>query len=347
MKRNMFYLACSAFLLLSANSYAVSGDAIPKCKSSLSLSQACKGNSAAQKKRKKVVARLYSSLLGTMPQQVMSHTPEGEQLVKSIFETNTAVTLKGRVTPVGKYDGILGAEEYFWGLALSVFSKATNATVKSLIASDDKVAVEVNIDFCLAGKDCSHMTSPYGEVKDENGQLIAYTLTQTGLYTFNKKDHIIKYDLNILNMGAIAPPLPKEAICAYLILPPEYSQIPNSGHCSHFWNRQNQYPEGYNYVGGQDVFSAYNNCIQFMDTVPVGTWYRANSNSHVCRQLHMILTPYRDMHCGHSGPKGLDVHPILDSNGNPVLDADGYPTYHEMGGKCVDFSYGTYYTEGF
>lgn len=327
---------------------------MPMCNGGLSPAEPCKGNPAAQAARKAVVEQLYQSLVAPTPQEILNHTPTGEQIVASIFETAPNVTIKGRVTPAGKYEGVIGAEEYFWGLAGNIFSGVSYVNVKSLIASDDKVSVDAEINFCLPGVDCSSFPIPYGRI-EQNGQLVAYTLAQTGLYTFNKNNRVIKYDLNIQNLGAISPSASVEQICAYLILPPAVTGIPNSGNCPEFWNRQNQYPTtvngqpiSFSYQGGTDVFSAFQNCQIFMNTfIPQGTWYRANSNTHVCRQLHMLLTPYRKMHCGHSGPKGLDVMPVLDANGNPVLDQDGFPEYMEMEGKCVDFPYESYFNEGF
>jgi hypothetical protein len=59
-----------------------------------------------------------------------------------------------------------------------------------------------------------------------------------------------------------------------------------------------------------------------MQTIPFGTWDRANSNTVVCRQFHSLLTIFRpDVHCPHASAAG----------GMPGMLV------------CVDFPYESFY----
>jgi hypothetical protein len=63
-------------------------------------------------------------------------------------------------------------------------------------------------------------------------------------------------------------------------------------------------------------------CVAFMQSIPYGTWDRANSNTFVCRHLHSLTTPFRpDVHCPHCSPGG--------------------------GGTCIDFTYDSFFDQEF
>lgn len=328
--------------------------------------------------KKEAITKLYNSLIAPQPSEILGGDPNG--VIPSIFDMTPGV-LKGRVTPVGNFTGIEGAaEEYFWALGGTFFSSVTKVNIRSLVVNDDKLAVEVDINFCnfpwnTLGN-CSDLTPPYGKVLDidpttQQQALKAYTLTQVGFFKFNGNDKVTTYDLNIINLGDISSAQPAALTCAYLTIPPGGSvnfnnnvinHIPTGGHCTNFWNRQNQYPEGYVYkqltaFPGESYQNAFQNCYFFMEGdavlngswpgIPKGTWYKANTNNQVCRNLHMLLTQYRPDHCGHSGPKGLDVHPILNSDGTPQTGSDGYPLFEEGEGVCTEHPYENYYKEVF
>jgi hypothetical protein len=194
-------------------------------------------------------------------------------------------SVRGRVTPVGSFTGFDGVVEYFYGLAAPTFIPVLN--FPTLIAEGNKVGVRVDLLF-----------------NGTNQPL--HNLTQTGFFTFNSNNLIVSFDLAILNLGAIidvpeaARPFVIQQLCNTLVVNPA-TCTPGT------------------YVGS---YSDFTDCVTFMNSIPYGSWNRANSNSVVCRQLHTILTAFRPaVHCPHAGKTG--------------------------GGACIDFPYNDFYTNDF
>jgi hypothetical protein len=239
------------------------------------------------------------------------------------------------VTPLGEFPGFVVAEEYFYGLA-SAGDRVEFVNFTSLISSDDKVGVQVDIFFCRQASPCTD-----GPVGQKAGY--GYTLTQTGFYTFNGNNKIISFDLSILNLGAAIDPTTdqqREAAilqtCGLLTLFPNSRMNGQPGTCTATFGSASSYPGGnavsnytYNpslniaYPGVSNTTGpAFSNCVAFMHTIPYGSWNRGNSNTFVCRQLHSLLTVWRpDIHCPHTSPNGAMT--------------------------CVDFPYASFYDTSF
>jgi len=208
--------------------------------------------------RRAKVEEIYTDLVAPTPILIVT----GQKSVAHIFDTN----VRGRVTPLGKFIGFQGTQEYFYGLSAAQ-NVVTQVNIRSLVSTGDKVSVEVDIFF----------NRPPEAGGPQN-------LTQTGFYRFNNDNLVISFDLAILNLGkavdvpAVAQPQVILQMCQALSGP--------SGTCA------TTYP---------NVAA----CVTFMSSIPFGSWNRANSNSVVCRQLHTILTPLRpDIHCPHVSPSG-------------------------------------------
>jgi hypothetical protein len=208
------------------------------------------------------IRELYQDLVFPTPTLILS----GQRSVAHIF----ADGVQGRVTPVGHLHDEQAVNEYFFALASTPNSRVTHVTVRSLVVSGDKVAIEVDIHF---------NRTPGGRL----------TLRQTGFFTFNRHDRVVSFDLAILNLGTAVNPTSEaereaniQGVCAVLTLG----------------------------VGGAAPtcpaeYAGFADCMAFMHSIPYGTWDRANSNTVVCRQLHTLLTPYRpDVHCPHAGKTG-------------------------------------------
>jgi hypothetical protein len=239
------------------------------------------GSSDARRTRiqTRKVQELYDDIVFPRSVEVIT----GRRSVAHIFTPD----VRGRVTPAGHFHDAQAVNEYFFGLAATPASKVTSVVFQSLAASNNKVAVEVDIHFQrTVGK--------------------PFTLRQTGFFTFDRHDRVSSFDLTILNLGAATNPTSDAerdaniaASCAVLTtgvggLPPtcpgEYTSLAD--------------------------------CIQFMHSIPYGTWDRANSNTAVCRQFHTLLTPFRpEIHCPHAGKTG--------------------------GGACIDFTYESFFDEEF
>ena len=292
------------------------------------LSKPCSTPSAAEQQiRQDKVRTIYNDLVYPTPLQILSN----QLSVTDLFEQNY---VRGRVTPVGQFPGFEAAREYFYGLA-SVNNRVENVNITSLTSSGDKAAVQVDIFFCSQPTPCTN-----GPVPKQAGY--GFTLTQTGFFTFNYADHVIAFDLSILNLGAaVDPASPQEAYVAILQTCGLLTLFPNPqngqpGTCTATFADPNNY-------AGQNPLSTYtydpnlvipfpgvsnnpgpvfSNCVGFMQSIPQGSWNRANSNSFTCRELHSLLTIFRpDVHCPHTSPAG--------------------------GQTCIDWSYASFYDPTF
>jgi hypothetical protein len=208
------------------------------------------------------VRELYADIVFPKSIEVMT----GQRSVAHIF----AQDVRGRVTPAGHFHDAQAVNEYFFGLAATPTSKVTSVDITSLVASDNKVGIEIDIHF----------------ERTVGGN---FTLRQTGFFTFDHRNLVTSFDLTILNLGAASNPktdAEREAgiagVCAVLTtgVPGQAATCPGE-------------------------YTDFADCMAFMHAIPFGTWDRANSNTVVCRQFHTLLTPFRpDIHCPHAGKTG-------------------------------------------
>ena len=212
-----------------------------------------------------------------------------------------------------------GAVEYFYGLALTPGLRADGVKMRSLVASEDKVAVEVDIHFCRQPFSGCDPNVPEGGNN--------HTLRQTGFFTFNANDRIISFDLTILNLGKATDLTTEQEqtetivnVCTALTTA-HYNviteQVVFKGTCTSTFDGSEDFPASFPVVEGD----ALANCIAFMRSIPYGTWDQPASNTFTCRMLHSLLTPLRAMHCMHTSFDG--------------------------GGKCVDKPYASFYEHEF
>ncbi len=268
---------------------------------------------ATLKRRQDKIRKLYNDLIYPTPLAIIS----GQQSPDDLFEKSV---IRGRVTPVGQFSDFEGVVEYFYGLAGAPGTRVENVTIKSLIAGDDKAAVQVDIFFCqlpAGGCDPTQVIGP-----------TSFTLTQTGFFRFNGDDKIISFDLSILNLGAALDPLDSaqrlaniQRTCGLVTI-----GIPNvlPATCPTTFDDPSDYPSTFQFNSNLPPQQrAFGNCVAFMSTaIPYGSWNRANSNTFVCRELHSLLTPLRpQIHCPHTSPDG--------------------------GHMCMDFPYASFYEEEF
>lgn len=302
-------------LLLASSQYTFAGDPghglYGGC--SRNPATACStSNQLKQDKRQATVIGLYKDLIYPGPKAVLADISNASH----IFEQ---AVVKGRVTPAGHYDDFEGAVEYFYGLALTPQSRVDDIKVRSIVASGDKVAVEIDLHFCSApytGCDPNIPTSANSN-----------TLRQTGFYTFNANDKVISFDLTILNLGKSSDPKTPEERAARIIgvctvLTTAHvnvitEQVVFGGTCTSEFDGPEDFAPGFPLVPGDPMA----NCVTFMNSIPYGTWDQPSSNTFTCRSLHSLLTPLRSMHCMH-------------------VNFDG-------GGKCVDSAYGDFFKTEF
>lgn len=275
------------------------------------VSMPCASTSTAtQERRREVVRQLYRGLIYPMPLAILGNSAS----VEDIFQRDH---VRGRVTPLGTYAGFESAIEYFYGLSGAPGGRVENVTIRSLVASNDKVAVTVHILLCmLPGGGCD---------TSQPVTAASTTLVQTGFFQFNGEDRIITFDLALQNLGAALDPVSEaqrqqtiQQTCGLLTLAPQPSGT--TGTCPATFSEPKQFPPGFPLSGAPGPQGAFANCVALMRSIPYGSWNRANSNTFTCRQLHSLLTILRpEHHCPHTSASGGQV--------------------------CVDVPYSSYFTE--
>jgi len=267
----------------------------------------------ALKLREQHVREIYQNLVFPTPIGILT----GATSVAHLFERES---VKGRVTPLGQFPDYSAVVEYFYALAVTPGSIVDGVKFRSLLSGEDQVSIAIDIHFCRSPDQVCDPDVPNSDTSQ--------TLTQVGFYRFNKQNRVISMDLNILNLGKASDPPNDPAVHAAAIgqlctaltvahIEPTTGAVVDSGTCTSYFDSAEDFPSGFPLAGG-----AFENCVAFMQSIPYGSWDRANSNTVTCRQLHTLLTAVDpDMHCPHAS-------------------ADG-------GGACVDFSYASYYEESF
>ncbi len=141
------------------------------------------------------------------------------------------------------------------------------------------------------------------------------TAAHFGFFTFAKENNtIVSADVTFTNLGFgidAKTPAARAAqinnVCGLTV----YGRGPGTtGTCE-------AYPNLTGWVGATQP-ERFADCVAFMNSIPYGSFDRANSNTTTCRALHALMTPYSpEVHCLHVGKTG--------------------------GPKCIDFTYESYY----
>jgi len=254
------------------------------------------------------VIQFFNNTIGTKPTQILA--PGGNSFLHNILDEN----VRSRISPAGTFNGFEGVVEYFYGFVANPSLRVTNVDYRSIAASGNIVAAKANLwlvnqNFAFTGGFPPQF----------------WNLTTFAFFTFDPVTNlIISIDVSVPNLGAILDipaNLPGGAqiqqgiiqgTCQLMLLPTPPSNLP-TGYCGplNIWNDP----------------VPFNQCVQFMNTIPYGSHERNNANNFVCRQLHSDLVPFRqNPHCFHSGPDGgVGI-------GSPA---------------CVDFAYSDYYLQDY
>jgi hypothetical protein len=249
---------------------------------------------------KEKVTRLYSLTVWPNPIAVL----QGLIKLDDVFHPDS----QARITPLGIYKGIVGVEEYFYGLPSSPQTNIKSIDIPWLVCEGLQVSVLVNFLF----------TSPSGI------PAFVWNLTEHGLFTFNEQELVVNTEGAIVNLGAIIDPRDTQLAPGVTVPAAQIYEQGIAGICA-LMVTGIQLPDGsFNpptCTGANQNYDSFEDCVQFMHSIPQGSWNRANSNTYSCRQLHSILTSWRpEVHCAHAGKTGGD--------------------------KCLDFSNDSYYQAG-
>jgi len=220
-----------------------------------------------------IVHDLYTSLVYPGPAIVMQQLITG-QTFGGIWD-HVADNAVGRVDPAGDFSDKDGIVEYFYGAVWTPQSHILNVTVQKLIVQGNVAYIDVDMFF---------------QNYNLQGQpVLAYNLTQTGSFTFNKHNKIKSIDLIIHNLGMTANAINANHTQAALDL---CSVVLFVANCTAAMD-----PDGF--------YSDYPSCVAFMNTIGFGTWDNLRTNSIACRQYHAILAIARpQVHCSHAGRTG-------------------------------------------
>lgn len=215
------------------------------------------------------------------------HTIVATGELPSVF----ADDVRGRVNPAGVYDDLVGTIEYFYGLA-------------GQAAVPGSSVVDVQFPYLVAEGPSDTNGNGGGLVMarfDVTFSPLDVTLALFGAFRLNSNCEIQSYDITAVNLGKAFDP-------------PEVGRAPFiEDLCGGITNIC---------TGPNAVYSDFNDCRNFMNSIDFGTYDRAASNSVICRSVHLSLAGFRpDIHCPHVSRGG--------------------------GGKCIDTEYSAYFEYAF
>jgi hypothetical protein len=276
---------------------------------SINEAVACQKEHTKEDQQNSYVNQVYQSLIWPTPafiiQAFIANKTHPNHPIFDLFTEDS----KGRVDPVGIYEGRDGDIEYFYGAVWTGVTRIDQVWVNYLISQGDTVYVSVIMHF-------QRFTNSSGQQLQTH-----YNLTQKGSFSFkidpvDGVNKIYSEDLVIPNLGAavnfssggrglgFGTLAYSQQTCGVILAP---RSLGGAG-CNSTYD-----PDGY-YVDMAD-------CVNhFMNVYPTGTmdnlWF--NGNSVACRYYHLILALIvPEMHCPHVGKTG--------------------------GGKCINHDYQSYF----
>lgn len=235
---------------------------------------------------KQKVRDIYSSFIYPTPLLVLNGTVS----VDNLFSPN----VKARFVPIGTFDTKDEVIDYFYGLSITHDTITVGYTLREMVADGATGTVIVVVDILHEDQ----AVIPFRR----------YNLTSTTKFRFDDTNRVEVCETFIREFGRASDP-PQEHhtgliqfMCGRLLVDP--------GTCS-------------DYAGDPGYYNDFDDCVDFLtNSVPFGTFDRANSNSVVCRLLYTIMSPHGPtLHCPSTGKTG--------------------------GSKCVDVDYNDYYLQDY
>jgi len=220
--------------------------------------------------------------------------------------------VKSRISPAGAFNGFEGVVEYFYGFVANPGTFVVNITINSISSTGNKVGAKATLFL---------RNDAYTQTNGHPPQF--WNLSLFTFFTFDQNDKISSIDVSVPNLGVLLdiPDIPGDPTntfirqgiiqytCQVLTLPNELNGNATQGTCG----AKNLYPQPRNIVISATnppqvaIPNQFLNCVDFMNSIPYGSRNRMNDNNFVCRNLHMLLTPYGpDLHCPHCSPSGGD-----------------------------------------
>lgn len=214
----------------------------------------------------------------------------------SILEPFVDTNADSRFTPVGEFTGFPGFVEYYYALGSTPAGFVQSIKFRSIACDNNIVHFRVELVF-------NQTLSPIGP------DIKFFNFTHVGYFGFGPDNRVDVADITFTNMG-IAADVNASAV---LEVAPGVTIPARAAFVQGICQQINLFCTGAN-----QVYDSVQDCVNFMNTIPYGSFDRANSNTFTCRIVHTGLIPrFPDMHCPHVSRGG--------------------------GGKCIDFPAVSYY----
>lgn len=216
--------------------------------------------------RIKQVEKVYTYLKYPTPQLILN----GTVALTDLFSPNA----KGRVDPLGTFQDQT-VIEYFYGNAARPLAGVSQVYIEEFSHNDTSniLYVRANIEFAFLGA---------------GGSLFPFAnFTQSGHFRFADNHSIISVELINHNVGNISNAALANQTAFIL------------GLCTDIINFC---PATYDPAG---YYTDFNDCVNFMNHITMGTYDLSAGNTTVCRRLHADLARHDPViHCVHCGKTG-------------------------------------------
>jgi hypothetical protein len=219
-----------------------------------------------------------------------------------------ASNVRARISPAGSFNGLQAVVEYFYGFVANPGLRVQSVTFLSLASTGNTVAAKANIFI---------QNDNFANTGSHPPQF--FNLSIFAFFTFNGQDLIETIDVSVPNLGQLLdvtdPAIQNNLIiftCMVLTQPTLLTNNRVGGACGSLGT----------FGVGSNFTAHFENCINVMKSKPYGSRNRMNADNFVCRNLHMLLTPYGpEIHCPHTSASGGD--------------------------SCIEFSYESYFQTNF
>lgn len=234
-----------------------------------------------------------------------------------------ADNVAGRVNPVGRFTGETNTLEYFYALALGDF---VARSAQGLPPTNAVLAIDFRYVTCDAKNRIATFSTDFffgdPSVETDPSQIpFQDSIRGIGAVRFNRKEKICGYELTLDRLGITEGPKNYRETRENQDNFPQIQSGAIQQLCTGIQSLC---------TGDNKQYDDFDDCINFMtESIPFGDWDNADQDNVICRQLHLLLVPFRpDVHCKHTGKDGGQK--CVDKSYTEVNEQD----YLFLGGEC-------------
>ncbi|RXK42465.1 hypothetical protein M231_00019 [Tremella mesenterica] len=242
--------------------------------------------------------------------------PSNIKVAQSINSTLFAEDVSGTVDVSANFDGRELSTEYLFGLFVNTASDPNDPSplgspisynVTALAVEHNTVATSVKFEFFYPALG------------------VSFPIQIDAWFTINEEGQIEQYDASFRRWAWAT-----DIIIPMLI--PHMAQRANVSSSSNSTFILQQYlahkvcnASAAYCTGSNKQYDSYDDCLDFVTSVPIGQFYRMGEDNLVCRHLHVPMIPLRPaVHCPHIGRTGGDM--CIDRNYNETVLESHFPT---------------------